>query len=440
MIELTEQCDQYQIDFAGRSPQRTDCMTSIRAAAMDRFNDLGFPTRRDEEWRYTNVSPIANTTFQPAARIDTPLSSEPSSTFDDAEMHRLVIVNGQYEPDLSSPGHLPDGVTLTNLTEVMDSNPSLVERHLAQHASYQNHAFTALNTAFIHDGAVLALSDGVRLERPVHLVFVTQSGHVPCITHPRTLVVLGEAAEASVIESYIGANDANYFTNAVTELVVAPGAVLDHYKVGQDSNAAFHVGTTQIHQQRDTNVRSHCITISGGLVRNDINVVLDGEGAHCTLNGLYLPTGDQHVDNHLRIEHAQPNCNSWEYFKGILDGAAHAVFTGRIIVHKDAQKTDAKQTNMNLLLSDSARVDTKPQLEILADDVKCTHGATIGQLDDEALFYLKARGIPAESARSLLILAFAGEVLDEIRPETLRESLRQVLVDRLPRSEFLRDT
>ncbi len=440
MIELTEQCDQYQIDFAERSPQRTDCVTSIRAAAMDRFNALGFPTRRDEEWRYTNVSPIANTTFQPAARLETPLSSGPSSTFDDTEMHRLVIVNGHYEPDLSSSRQLPDGVTLTNLAEAMDSNPSLVESHLAQHASYQDHAFTALNTAFIQDGAVLTLSDGVRLERPVHLVFVTQPGHVPCVTYPRTLVVLGEAAQASVIESYIGANDANYFTNAVTELVVAPGAVLDHYKVGQDSNAAFHVGTTQIHQQRDGNVRSHCITISGGLVRNDINVVLDGEGANCTLNGLYLPTGDQHVDNHLRIEHAQPNCNSWEYFKGILDDRAHAVFTGRIIVHKDAQKTDAKQTNMNLLLSDSARVDTKPQLEILADDVKCTHGATIGQLDDEALFYLKARGIPAESARSLLILAFAGEVLDEIRPETLRESLRQVLVDRLPRSEFLRDT
>ena len=291
----------------------------------------------------------------------------------------------------------------------------------------------------MEDGAYVHIPKGVYLEQPIHLVFVSTADAGPVVSHPRNLIVAETGSQATIIESYLGLGDGVYFTNAVTEIVVGENAVIDHYKVGREAQQAYHVGTTQIYQDRSSNASSHAVTIGGAIVRNDINTLLDGEGAQCTLNGLYLVSGRQHVDNHLRVEHAKPHCDSREFFKGVLDGHGKAVFTGRIIVRKDAQKTDAKQTNMNLLLSKHAQVDTKPQLEIFADDVKCTHGATIGQIDENAMFYLRSRGLSEPAARSLLVFAFASEAIDRIRPQLLRAQLRQMLFDRLPEGHRLQD-
>ncbi len=420
-------------------------LTPLRKAAIARFAELGFPTTRDEEWRSTNVAPIANTTFTPADPDDSSVSADDLSPFlfaDDAG-GRLVFVNGRFSERLSHTGSLPSGLTIIDLRSALESQASLLEKHLARHACYREQAFTALNTAFLDDGALIHVARGTVIEQPIHLVFLMVGDTVPTVVHPRTLIVVEDEAQVSLVESYVGlagpSSNPN-FTNAVTEMVAGENAVIDHYKVQRETVQAYHIAHLSLHQQRSSNVTSHSITIGGGLVRNEIHVVLDGDGCECTLNGLYVTGDGQHVDNHLRVDHVMPHCRSWEYYKGILDGSSSAVFSGRINVHKDAQKTDAKQTNMNLLLSEGARVDTKPQLEILADDVKCTHGATIGQIDSEAIFYLRTRGISESAARSLLVYAFAGESLDQVRIAALRAQLRKLLLARLPHGVELEET
>ena len=414
-------------------------MVALRAQAMARFAELGFPTLRHEDWRYTNVARIAKTEFRSALDCGVDLDERAivAETFPETQFHRLVFVNGVFARDMSSLQGLPKGVQIASLAETLRENPSWVETHLARYASYEDYAFTALNTALMEDGAFVYVPKGVIVEQPIHLLYIMTPDTEPVVAHPRSLIIADEASQLTIIESYVGLGEGVYFTNAVTEISIGEGAVVDHYKVQRESTQAYHVGTTQLYQRRSSTVSSHTISIGAEIARNDINAVLDGDGCDCTLNGLYVPAGTQHVDNNLRVEHRKPHGNSREHFKGILDDSARGVFTGRIIVYKDAQKTDAKQTNRNLLLSDNASVDTKPQLEILADDVKCTHGATIGQLDVEALFYLRARGIGADAARSLLVFAFANESLEKIKPQPVRAQIQQILLERLPQGDQL---
>jgi Fe-S cluster assembly protein SufD len=443
MIDVQEDKSGYVAEFSRLRPERAangqSWLAPVRKAGIARFEELGFPTTEHEDWRFTNVGAIAGTDFRPA-NGDRP-AVEPgllkAFTFGADEGWCLVFVNGVFAPELSIIGGRPGGVHIGSLSAAVAQDRQLVRRHLTRYAGFQNEAFVALNTAFLSDGAFVHIPKGTALKTPVHVLYLTVPEAEPIVTHPRNLILVDEGSQATVVESYASADGGIHFTNGVTELVVGENAAVDHYKVQRESRQAYHVATLQIHQERNSNVSSHSVSLGGDLVRNNIGVVLDGEGCECMLNGLYAAGGRQHMDNYLRVVHAKAHCSSREYFKGILDDRASGVFTGRIVVRPGAQKTDAKQTNKNLLLSSEARIDTKPQLEIFADDVKCTHGATIGQIDSEALFYLRSRGIHEEAARSLLIHAFAGESLERIRIEAIRRRIEGQLLERLPGGEVL---
>jgi len=440
-MEGTQVKESYLAQFA-RFAERLNGSRSLplhglRQAGIRRFEQLGFPTTRDEEWKYTSVAPIARTLFRPAEpraldaaasaaleSVRRVLAAEPFAAL-------LVFLNGRFAPELSSADGLPDGVRVSSLAAALEETPEIVEQHLNRYADLNGTAFAALNTAFIQDGAFVHLPRGMVLEPPIHVVFLASPGDAPEITHPRNLIVCEEQSQATVIESYVGAGDRPYFTNAVTEIAACENSVLEYYKIQQESLPAFHVATVEIRQARSSTVTNQSVTLGSALTRNDINAILDDEGAECTLNGLYLGVGRQHIDNHTRIDHAKPHCDSHELYKGILDGAARGVFNGKIYVHPDAQKTDAKQTNKTLLLSQDAALNTKPQLEIFADDVRCTHGATVGQLDEDSIFYLRSRGIPEMAARGLLTYAFASEILEQIKTRALREHLERLIFGRL---------
>jgi Fe-S cluster assembly protein SufD len=403
----------------------------VRREAFDRFSSLGFPTTRHEDWKYTNVSPIARGQFEPASLV----SAQPDSPLADLGCDvRLVFVNGRFARDLSSLDRLPAGVRAGSLAEGLRQGSAALEAHLGRYARFDDQAFVALNTALAGDGAMIEIAAGTVLEQPVHLVFLSSPGGKPSVSHPRTLVLAGRGSQASVIETHLGPEGAVYFTNAVTEIVLGAGATLDHYKLQQESRQAFHVATIQAVQDRGSVWNSHNVALGAALARHDVNSVLDAQGAECYLNGLFVAAGRQHVDNHTLLDHAKPHCASRELYKGILAGHATGVFNGKIIVRKDAQKTNAIQSNKNLLLSGDAVINTKPQLEIFADDVRCTHGATVGQLDREALFYMQSRGIPAAHARDLLTHAFVTELLDRMRWQPLRAPLEQELYRILSRS------
>ncbi|MHC5008443.1 MAG: Fe-S cluster assembly protein SufD [Planctomycetota bacterium] len=442
MIETIREQDLFAADFERfiHSPGG-GALEATRRAAFDRFTSLGFPTTRDEEWRFTNVTPIAKTAFALAGPDGAAVSASDLDRVEPVpeDWPRFVFVNGHSCDELSARRGLPDAITAGGLAGAMTGGAGAVSRHLAKHASCETQPFTALNTAFMADGAFIHVPAGTVVEHPIDLLFITTGGPDPQVAHPRNLIVVEPGSQVTIIERYAGLGDGPSLTNAVTEVVAGENAVIDYYKIGREAAHAYHIGAMHIHQARNSTVSCHTVTIGGALVRNDITTVLDGEGGHCTLNGLYLVSGRQHVDNNLRVEHAKPHCDSREYFKGILHDQARAVFTGRIVVHKDAQKTDAKQTNLNMLLSEDAQVDTKPQLEILADDVKCTHGATIGQIDEEAIFYLRSRGLDDAMARDLLVFAFAEESLELIQPVPLRRQLQDVLLDRLPQGRLLRE-
>jgi Fe-S cluster assembly protein SufD len=397
-------------------------LRDLRRHGIARFGELSFPTIHDEDWKYTSVAPIVNLPFHSSPTIvDGQAASEIARRAVPGGGQQLVFVNGRYAADLSDPPR--DGVTMGALSSLPDSGGRLAERHLGSYLPYDRVAFSALNAALSTDVARVQVPKGRALAEPIYLTFVSISDDDLIASHPRVLIILDEAAEATVIETYVGAADHRYFTNAVTEIALGDGARIEHCKLVQESERAFHVGTTQVHEGRDSSLTSVAITTGGALVRNDLNVVLDAEGASCALYGLYVTGDGQHVDNHTAIEHAKPHGTSRQLYKGILDGKSRAVFNGKVIVHRDAQKTDAQQTNRNLLLSGDATVDTKPQLEIFADDVKCTHGAAIGRLDPEALFYLRSRAMSEQTARSLLTYAFASEVVERISVAPLREQL-----------------
>ncbi|HZD39694.1 MAG TPA: Fe-S cluster assembly protein SufD, partial [Terriglobales bacterium] len=394
------------------------------------FRELGLPTTRDEEWRYTNVEPFLAGGFEtanggtPAARTEEIVAA----SFMDPGYSRLTFINGVYAPALSFLSGVAPRVRIQSLAEAVKKNDPMIERHLTQYTRDREQAFTALNTAFTAEGALIHIPAGVVVDRPICLVYASIGNGRPFMSQPRNLVLLESGSQARIVESYVASSEQAYFTNGVTELVGGEGAVIDYYRVQREGGRGFHIGALEAHLEAQCQLRAHAITLSGALVRNHLHAVLAGEGAECLLNGLYVIDGKQHVDNYTEIEHMKPRATSLELYKGILGGSAHAVFNGKILVHKDAQKTNARQTNKNLLVSREAVVNTQPQLEIHADDVKCSHGSTIGQLDRDALFYLRSRGLDARDAQSLLTYAFASDVVGRIHIEPLRSRLDDYLL------------
>lgn len=407
-------------------------LRKLRRDAFARFWEVGFPTLRDEDWRFTNVSALTNGDFvlaQPASvHIDVVEPLIPPNV-----NRRIVFVNGRFAPELSRTG-LDDGtVSIISLRKAIESHSELLEKHLAQYEDVNGEAFTALNTAFIEDGAFVHIARGSVIEDPIYILYIS-TGNTTQMVFPRNLIVAEAQTQATIVEDYVSLASGSFFSNVVTELVASEDSVLSHYMIEREDTDAINVSTLRLQQRRNANVDSHSILVGGALVRNNVHPVLVGEGAECLINGLFVANGSQHMDNYMKVEHASPHCSSRQFYNGILDGKSRGVFHGRIIVHKDAQKTDAKQTNRNLLLSDDAQIDTKPQLEIYADDVKCTHGATIGQIAEEALFYMRSRGLPESAARRLLLFAFASECLDRMRLGPIRQWLETALPQWLPKT------
>lgn len=421
--------------FTQRLGSQPSEVVELRRQGLERFEEVGFPTPRQEEWRKTNVRPIARSTFRRGTLSAAPGDLDPFRLPDCCE---LIFVNGLFRSELSRIEDLPEGVFAGSLAKALETVPDRVTEHLGKHAD-GDHPFVALNSAHIEDGLFVHVPKNVVVEKTIHAIFLgTSEEGEATVSYPRNLIVTEQSSQVTVVETFGGLPGERYFNCPVTEIVGGANSVVDHYRLGHESLDAFHVATQKIYLERDTNFFTHSINHGGALVRNDIQAMLDAEGIHCTLNGLYLARGTQHVDHHMRVDHAKPNCHSYELFKGILEDRSRAVFNGRIFVHQDAQKTDAKQSNRNLLLSPDALVQSNPQLEIFADDVRCTHGSTTGHLDDEAVFYLRSRGISEDAAKSLLTYAFAGEVVDEIRLEAVRKDLEEFLFTRLPKGDIVR--
>src|ERR1700722_17578475 len=443
MITTTEQLQSYLENFteytkhaAGRD---LGWLRKLRDEAFARFCEVGFPTTRDEDWRFTNVSAIAKSSFRLADKSETSVSKRELGGHGISEaICQLVFVNGNFSATLSSFASLPSGVKVNSLAAQIEKDPVSVERHLGRYLNIQRDAFSALNTAFAGDGGYVHVARGTVVDGPIHLLFVStgnSSEQSPLMSHPRNLIVADAESEVTVVEDYISLDESVSFCNTATELVAGDGAIVSHYMLERENRQAFNISTLRMQQGRGANVSSHSVLLGGAIVRNNVNPVLAGDGGECLINGLFAGTGELHLDNYMLVEHASPHCGSRQFYNGILNDHAHGVFHGRIIVHKDAQKTDAKQTNRNLLLSDNARIDTKPQLEIYADDVKCTHGATIGQIDEVALFYLRSRGIDEASSRKLLLSAFAGECLDRMKQGAARSYVEKLIDESL--SAFL---
>jgi len=414
---------------------------ALRAQGLARFAEAGFPSTRLEDWKYTNVSAVAGRLFAPstdaAPRVEA--AALQASLFTELPAHRLVFVNGRYAPALSSVGALPAGATISSLAEVLAARPELVEPHLGKVAPAEANGFVALNTALFADGACVHLARGTRVAQPIYIVYVTAGDAADTLTAPRNLVVLEEGAQATVIEQYLALDAQRRLTSAITEVALGAGGRLEQYRLQQENAKSYHVGGWHVRQARDSRFVSHTVDLGGLLARNDLHSTLDAEGAECELNGLYVVDGRGHVDNHTCVDHARPRGTSREFYKGVLDGAARAIFNGRVVVHPGAQQTDAQQMNNNLLLSRNAEVDTKPQLEIYADDVKCSHGATVGQLDADALFYLRSRALDEQAARDLLTYAFANDVLARMRLDAVRLPLERRLTARLLHGRAIRE-
>lgn len=441
-MAVIEQQNTIQEDFAALQDRcGHGWLRDLRELGMESFNKLGWPTLKHEEWRFTDVRPIANTPFAlpresgvvSAAELDT-------IGFGGISKVRLVFVDGKYRADLSRLAALPPSVQAVSLVEAIASGDPTLRHHLDHVAHTEQDPFDALNTAFIEDGAFIHIGKNAQLDGAIHLLYVTtaKSAKPQAACHPRNLIVADPGSKASVIEHYVALGDDVYFSNAVTEVLVHANAELHHYLMERESHRAYNISTLRVLQERDSRFESHTALLGGALVRNNVHVELRGTGCHSLINGLYLPTGTQHHDNHMRIVHGAERCDSRQFYKGVMSDKSSAAFSGRIVVEKGAQKTDAKQTNRNLLLSREATVNTKPQLEIYADDVKCTHGATTGQLDDEQLFYLRARGVSEEVAHGLLVYAFAHESLERMTLEPVRRKLEELMADRLPQPDLLR--
>jgi len=406
---------------------------AIRKAAIHRLEELGFPGKKNEEWRFTDIQPILREQFLPATtRTDSSLSELElrKLTIPFEGSHRLVFVNGHLVPQFSRT-HSADGVIISDLSEAICGENEKVLQHLTHSASYETDAFTALNTGFMRDGAYIVVSDGCNVPEPVSILFISTDTTAPLTTQPRNLIIVGNDARVSLLVHYVHHSKQAYFANIVTELFAGERSNVEVTLIQEESVKSFHVDSLSMRQQRGSRVTVNSITFGGAIVRNNVTSLLDDEECICMLNGLSLGTGEQHIDNHTTIDHAKPRCESHELYKTILSGRSRGVFNGKIFVRKDAQKTDAKQTNKTLLLSDDATMNAKPQLEIFADDVKCTHGATIGALDTESLFYLRSRGIGEQEAKDLLTFAFGSDVTERISSEAVRRHLSRLLRKRL---------
>ena len=436
MTQTLTEYDRYAEQYAGIADTGPVWLRDLRKKGFDNFARLGFPTARrgNEAWKYTNVAPVARSEFSVPALAETPAGDTLRGALPWSEdWNTLVFVNGRFSNELSDV-HDAENVKICNLSGLAESDDAAVHRHLGALASVEDDGFSALNTAFLGDGAVVNVRDGATLERPIHLAFVsTEEDNF--VAHPRVLVLVGTESDATVIESYVGLGDNPYFANAVAEIVVGEGARLEHYRVMDESGSSYHVGVARIHQKDGSAFSSRAFYKGVSLGRHDLYVHI-GEGCETDLSGLYITSGSQHMDNFINIDHASPHSTSRLYYKGILSGRSRAVFGGTVFVREGADKTDALQSDKNLLLSSDAEVDSKPALFIWADDVKCGHGATAGNVDEATVFYMRSRGVDLETASRLLIFGFASEVIDSVELSELHEYLERSFLDAIPRYEF----
>ncbi|HNQ72096.1 MAG TPA: Fe-S cluster assembly protein SufD [Verrucomicrobiota bacterium] len=416
-----------------RTTRQPEWLLPLRQAGLSRFGEIGWPTLKHEDWRFTNVAPITRLPFQPVfeSRHGVTPADLQQLAFARQPGTRLVFVNGHYHAELSSPGRLPAGVEAGSLAAAIANHSASLETHLGKYVADADNGFAALNQAFFLDGGFIHVPADTVVPEPIQLLYLCTTRESGATIHPRNLIIAGANSRVTILESYVALGGTGYFTNAVTELFAAEKAQVEFVKFQDEATDAYHIAAFHGEFGRASQVNLHSFALGGQLSRNDIRTKLAGPGLECVLNGLYLTRHEQLADHHMVVEHAQPNCASHEYFNGILDDRSRGVFHGRILVQPPAQKTDAKQTNKNLLLSDDASANTKPQLEIYADDVKCTHGATVGQLSEKSIFYLRTRGIGLETARRMLIHAFAGEIIERIKHETAREELDKIVWDRL---------
>ena len=415
---------------AERGPEPT-WIAARRQAGAARFEAMGFPHRRIEAWKYTDVRAIARGDFALAADAEFSPASAAALTLP-IEAHRLTFVDGVFAPALSRLDELPDGAQLVPLSAALEENHEAVGGPLGRLTGVEFSAFAALNTAFMEEGAVLRLAPGTRVEKPIVLQFLSREGDQAVMSHPRILIQMAGRSEATVIEHHVGEEGAANFTNLVEEIILERGAILTHYKLQEAPLKDLHVASIHVEQARDSRYTSFNLNLGGGLVRNDLVAELNGQGAEANFNGLFYGQGRQHVDNHTLVNHNAPRTYSNENYKGILDDRAHGVFNGKVVVKRDSQQIEGFQNNANLLLSDRAEIDAKPELEIYADDVKCSHGSTTGQLDEEAVFALRARGIDEQTARGLLTLAFAGEVMEQVDLDVVAERVELAVAGKLP--------
>ena len=412
-------------------------LQDLRKKGFDNFSRLGFPTARrgNEAWKYTNVVPIARAEFS-LPEPDDPgalgCGNSPLYSLDQEDWNTLVFLDGKYSSPMSVV-HEPDGVIVSNLVNAVASNSAIVRQHLAALASVEEDGFTALNTAFIGDGALVYIPPGARVERPIHIAFV--SSEEDLVTHPRVLIVTGAESEVTIIESYTDDGGERYFTNAVAEIVVGEGARIEHYRLMDEGDESYHVGVARVHQKDGSSFSSRAFYKGVGLGRHDLYTLI-GDGCETDLSGLYITSESQHMDSFINIDHAQPNSTSRLYYKGILSGRSRAVFGGTVFVREGADKTDSLQSDKNLLLSPDAEVDSKPALFIWADDVKCGHGATAGNVDEDTVFYMRSRGVDLETASRLLIFGFASEIIDTVAVPELHEYLERSFLEAIPRYEF----
>ncbi|MBN8544589.1 MAG: Fe-S cluster assembly protein SufD [Ignavibacteria bacterium] len=403
-----------------------------RISAIEEFNKAKFPTLKDEEWKYTNLAPLLATRFEVPKIIPNTSYLIPNTSYLIPNTYKLVFVNGIYDEANSQELDEP-GITLCNLKTAIKKYPEEVNLHIGKLAKTESSIFTALSTAYINDGVFLKVKSGYTLDKPVQILYITTGAH-NLLIQPRNLFIIGKNAQAKVVETYTAQDQSTSFTNAVTESVVDRNGRLEHIKIQEESLKTFHISNTGITLEKESTYASYNINFGGSIVRNDLNARFNGEHAHCTLNGLYIAQGTQHIDNHTLIDHAVPNCESHEMYKGVLDHTSRAVFNGKVFVRKDAQKTNAFQENKTVLLSDSARIDTKPQLEIFADDVKCSHGATIGKLSDQSIFYLRARGISEQLAKTIIINAFANDAVHTITIDSVRQQIEERVATKLSKN------
>ena len=435
VTELVKSDNQYHTAFRSvrESSPTVPWLELVRSGAIDRFEQIGFPTVHDEEWKYTNLAPLAKESFQPAvAPVEFTDSNIARLAYPETENAHLVVVNGFLREDLSTSTGLDEIVAIDLFSAVADARYNKIARkYLARNANYHDNGVKALNTAFLQSGVFLWIPKNVKLETPLQITFLSDTKSAKSVSFPRLLVVAEENSSATLVESFVSNGDQGHFTNAIAEIVLKDGARLEHYRLQNENHNVFHIATTAAELGRASSYDVTSVNFGGRLARHDVSVVMDHEGAECWVDGLYVAGANQHTDTHSVIDHKQPHCTSHQLYKGILDGNARAVFNGKIFVREGAQKTDAMQTNKNLLLSSQARVDTKPQLEIYADDVKCAHGAAVGQLDEEELFYLQARGLNPELGRSLLTYGFAEEVIGKIKIDSIRSQLDEAVLTHL---------